>query len=131
MKFGIFAVITGLRRTAGLLWTLAGEMTGACVVHTASARANCLVASMNGLGRLPMPSAICCKRSSRGDGAILLEQFFGAAGYGRGVPVLDQQPIGSLAAVAIAAHAHQNPTALQAFSVQGEFEIAAVERILR
>ena len=41
--------------------------------------------------------------------------------------MLDQQPVGALAAVAIAAHAHQHPTALHALAFEGEFQIAAVE----
>ena len=45
--------------------------------------------------------------------------------------MLDQQPIRAFTPGAIVAHAHQNPTAVQLFSVQREFQIALLESALR
>jgi hypothetical protein len=41
--------------------------------------------------------------------------------------VLDQEPVGALAAVAVAFHPHQHPTAVQLVAVQREFQVALLE----
>jgi hypothetical protein len=44
------------------------------------------------------------------------------------VLVLDQQPVVALAALAVVAHAHQNPAALQLAAGERELEIALAQR---
>ena len=81
-------------------------------------------ASMNGFGALPLPAAICSierpeateRSSSRTRFSVALAREF--------VAMLDQQPVGALAAVAVALHPHQHPAAMQLVAVQGEFQIA-------
>ncbi len=41
--------------------------------------------------------------------------------------MLDQQPVGALAAVAVAFHPHQHPAAVQLVAVQREFQVALLE----
>ena len=61
--------------------------------------------------------------AARCDG-LVPQQLFLVALMGEFVAMLDQQPVGSLAAEAVAAHAHQHPAAAQALTFQGEFELA-------
>ena len=69
-------------------------------------------------------------RSPRGHGAIILQEVVGLAFSGVFVAVLDQEPVGALAAVAVAPHPHQNPAALQLVAVQGELQVALLEAAL-
>ena len=85
---------------------------------------------MNGFGALPLPCAICVHRSPRGHGAILFQDVVGLALFGEFVTVLDQEPVGALAAVAVALHPHQHPAAVQLVAVQGEFQVALLEAAL-
>ena len=66
-------------------------------------------------------------RAARGDGAILVENIVGLAFFGELVAVLDQQPVGALAAAAVVAHAHQHPTAVQLLAIQRELQVALLE----
>jgi hypothetical protein len=70
-------------------------------------------------------------RSARGDRAVLVEDVVGLALPGEFVAVLDQEPVGALAAIAVALHPHQHPAAMQLFAVQGEFQVALLEPALR
>ena len=45
--------------------------------------------------------------------------------------MLDQEPVGSLAAIAVMAHAHQHPAAAELVAVQREFQVALLESALR
>lgn len=45
--------------------------------------------------------------------------------------MLDQQPIGALAALAIVAHAHKHEAAVQALAFEGELEVALGKRLFR
>ena len=44
--------------------------------------------------------------------------------------MLDQQPIGALAAIAVVPHPHQHPAAMQLLAVQGELQVALFEAAL-
>ncbi len=44
--------------------------------------------------------------------------------------MLDQQPVGALAAIAVVAHPHQHPAAMQLVAIQREFKIALLEAAL-
>ena len=69
-------------------------------------------------------------RPSRGHGAILLQDVVGLAFFGVFVAVLDQEPVGALAAVAVALHSHQHPASVQLVAVQDEFQVALLEAAL-
>ena len=69
-------------------------------------------------------------RAAGGDRAILAEHGLAARVRGVCVAMLDQQPIGALAAELIAAHAHQDPTALELVTLQREFQIARLQCVL-
>ena len=66
-------------------------------------------------------------RSPRGHGAILFQDVVGLAFLGEFVAVLDQEPVGALAAVAVALHPHQHPAAVQLVAMQREFQVALLE----
>ena len=66
-------------------------------------------------------------RAARGDGTILVENIVGLAFPGELVAVLDQEPVGALAAAAVVAHAHQHPTAVQLFAIKRELQVALLE----
>ena len=69
-------------------------------------------------------------RSSRSHGAILFQDVVGLAFLGEFVAVLDQEPVGALAAVAVALHPHQHPAAVQLVAMQREFQVALLEAAL-
>ena len=66
-------------------------------------------------------------RSPRGDRAIRIKDVVGVACPGEFVAVLDQEPVGALAAVTVALHPHQHPAAVQFLAVQVEFQVALGE----
>ena len=86
---------------------------------------------MNGFGALPLPSAICVQAPAGSDGLIGVQNVVGFALFGEFVAVLDQQPVGALAAVAVMAHPHQYPTAMQLVAIQREFQVALLEALFR
>src|SRR5258708_7212915 len=45
--------------------------------------------------------------------------------------MLDQQPVGALAAAAVTLHTYQNPTSMQPLAVQCEFQVSGFESLLR
>ena len=45
------------------------------------------------------------------------------------VAMFDEQPVGVLAAEAVALHAHQNPTAVQLVALEDDFQITCCERL--
>jgi hypothetical protein len=47
------------------------------------------------------------------------------------ISMFDQEPVGTLATIAIAAHANEHPAAVQPLALQFEFEVARFERALR
>ncbi len=63
----------------------------------------------------------------RGDRFVLVQDVVGLAFFGIFVAVLDQQPIGPFSPIAIPAHPHQHPTAVQLVAVQREFQVALLE----
>ena len=82
---------------------------------------------MNGFGALPLPAAICSMRAAGGDRAILVEDVVRLALSRIFVAMLDQQPVGALAAGAVVAHPHQHPAAVQLVAVEGELQVALLE----
>ncbi len=66
--------------------------------------------------------------AARGDGAVLGQNLVGIARPGAIVVMFDQQPVGALAAEAVALHAYQNPAAAEPLSGENEFEIAFLQR---
>src|SRR6266850_3084076 len=70
-------------------------------------------------------------RASRRDRSVLVEDIVGLAFFGKIVAMLDQQPVGPLAAIAVVAHAHQHPTAMKLVAMQRKFQIALLEAPLR
>src|SRR5262249_59809819 len=62
-----------------------------------------------------------------GDGTILLEDVVVFTLPGIFVAMLDQEPVGALAAVAVVSHAHQHPAAMQLVAMQVELEVALGE----
>ena len=74
---------------------------------------------MNGFGALPLPSAICFIDRPGRHRAILLEDIVVLALARIFVAMLDQQPVGALAAVAVMTHPHQHPAAVQLLAMQG------------
>ncbi len=65
--------------------------------------------------------------SPRCHGSIGIQDFVGLAFSGEFVAMLDQEPVGPLAPVAVVAHAHQHPAATKLVAVQREFQIALLE----
>ncbi|MHC2386025.1 hypothetical protein ACVIHB_000841 [Bradyrhizobium liaoningense] len=73
-------------------------------------------------------------RAAGGDGLVLVENVVVRAFADIFVTMLDQEPVGALAAGAVVAHAHQDPASMQLLAVQGELQIALLEagfRIIR
>jgi hypothetical protein len=60
-----------------------------------------------------------------------IEDVIGLALFGKIIAMLDQEPVGTLAAGAIVAHAHQHPAAMQLFALQREFQVALAKAALR
>ena len=91
----------------------------------ASARASLRVSSMNGFGARPLPAAMSLiarpEATERSSSSIVLRGRRVARVL---VAMLDQQPVGALAAIAIALHAHEHPAALQALAVEHELQLA-------
>ena len=85
---------------------------------------------MNGFGALPLPAAIAAM--VRPDATERSSSSIASPSPSRGelVAVLDQQPVGALAAVAIVLHPHQHPAAMQPLALEDEFEVALGERFL-
>ena len=71
------------------------------------------------------------ERAARRDRAVLLQHVLAAAGLGVVIAVLDQQPVGALAAAAVVLHAHQHPLALEFLTHQREFEVTLGETFRR
>src|SRR3954447_9303769 len=65
--------------------------------------------------------------SLRRDGSVRLQDLVGFAFPGVFVAMLDQQPVGPLTAVAVIAHSHQDPTAVQLLAMESELEVALLE----
>ena len=91
--------------------------------------ATCLrVLTMKAVGARPLPAAIAAMgrpEETERSSAIRAACVLGSAGGF--VVVFDEQPVGALAAEAIAFHADEDPTAVQAPAVQGEFQVAGRE----
>src|SRR6185437_373323 len=66
-------------------------------------------------------------RPSGRDRTILLEDIIAFALLGVFVAMLDQKPVGALAAGAVMAHAHQHPASVQLVALKREFEVAFPE----
>ena len=85
---------------------------------------------MKGFGAAPFPAAISAmvrpeateRSSARTASPSRIDGVF--------VAVLDQQPVGTLAAVAVVLHAHQDPAAVQALALEREFQIALRQSLL-
>ena len=80
--------------------------------------------SMNGFGAAALAGGDLRHRAAGGDRAVLVQHRVAIAVARILVAVLDQQPVGSLAAGAIVLHPHQHPAAVQPLAVEREFEVA-------
>ncbi len=81
------------------------------------------------LGRPALAARDLRHAASRGDGFILVQDVVGLALFGVLIVVLDQEPVGALAACAVVAHPHQHPAAMQLVAMQGEFQVAFLEAL--
>ncbi|CKY75254.1 Uncharacterised protein [Mycobacterium tuberculosis] len=61
----------------------------------------------------------------------MVENIVRLAFAGIFVAVLDQQPVGALAAVAVMLHSHQYPLAMELAAFQREFEVSFFETAFR
>ena len=82
------------------------------------------------LWRLALALCDLLHRAPRGDRAILRENVVVLALLRIFVAVLDQEPVGALAAIAVMAHPHQHPAAMQLVAMQVEFQVALLEAAL-
>src|SRR6185312_4175755 len=83
------------------------------------------------LWRLAFAFCDLLHRTAGGNRAIVLEDRLSLPVPGIFVAVFYQQPVGPAAAVAIMAHAHQNPASVQLVALQREFQIALLEALFR
>ena len=65
-----------------------------------------------------------------GDRSVGIEHIIGLAFPGIFVAMFDQQPVGALAPIAVATHAHQHKAAVQLVAMQREFQVAFPESLL-
>ncbi len=70
-------------------------------------------------------------RPTRSDGLIGIENAVGAAFPREIVAMLDEKPVGALAAVAVVAHPDQHPASMQLLAMQRELQIALLESPFR
>ena len=66
-------------------------------------------------------------RAAGGDRAVLRPSICRSRSRAEFVAMLDQQPVGALAAVAVALHAHEHPAALQLLAGEHELELALAQ----
>ena len=63
-------------------------------------------------------------------GSILRHERIGFTFDGGGIAVLDEQPVVSLAAIAITLHAHEHPAAVHALAFHDEFQLTLAQLLL-
>jgi len=63
-------------------------------------------------------------------GSILRHERIGFTFDGGGIAVLDEQPVVSLAAIAITLHSHEHPTAVHALAFHDEFQLTLAQLLL-
>ena len=86
---------------------------------------------MKGVGALPLPAAIASRLRPEATDLGSCQEGIAVALAGGVVAVLDQQPVGALAAHAVVLHAHEHPAALQPLAFQREFQVAAFQPVMR
>ena len=80
------------------------------------------------LGLAALPRRDLRHAAARRDGAIVFQQRIVIAVMGVFVLMLDQEPVGALAAaILVILHAHEHPAAMQVFAVETEFQIAFLQ----
>src|SRR6185437_1816988 len=79
------------------------------------------------LWRLALAFRDLLDRPPRRYRAVLLEDVVFLAFARVFVAMLDQEPVGTVAAVAIMTHPHQHPTAVQLLAIKIEFQVAFLE----
>ena len=86
--------------------------------------------------RAPLAERDLLQGPSRGDRLGVFQKRILVALMGELVAMLDQQPVGALAApastfIAVPFHAHQHPAAVQAFALKDELEVALLQAFVR
>ena len=84
-----------------------------------------------GRRRLALAGRDRVQAAAGGDGFGVRQEGIAVALAGGVVAVLDQQPVGALAAPAVVLHAHEHPAALQPLAFQSEFQVAALQPLMR
>src|SRR6185437_8900930 len=77
--------------------------------------------------RLALAFGYLLEAASRGNGSILLQNVVLLTFLCIFIAMLDQEPVGAIAAIAVVAHAHQHPASLQLVAIEAELEIALLE----
>ena len=90
-----------------------------------------LLAGHEGLGRFAGAQPDFLQGASGGDRFGIFQDLVVVALVRGGVAMLDQQPVGALAALAVPLHAHQHPAPLEPLAHQAELEIAALQPVMR
>src|ERR1700722_1933209 len=114
------------RRRGDFFW---GAAAGLRIPH-GSGRRSGLFCQHEGLGRTSLAGRDCGHGAARRDGSVFCKKGVMVTGSGVGVSMLDQEPVRTLAAVAVAAHAHEYPAAVQPFTLELKLEVAGGERAL-
>ncbi len=93
------------------------------------------LAGHEGRWRRPRAERDLLQGPSRGDRLGVLQKLVLIAFLGRLVAMLDQQPVGALAAptplVAVPFHPHEHPAAMQALAFEDELEVALLQSLVR
>ena len=121
--------LRGMRRRLHVLWPLLGDIAVVRMPHRVGPPA-AGPRRHERLWGLAFAGGDLIHAAPGSDRSIGIQNVIGLALPGIFVAMLDQKPIGALAPLAIVAHAHQHPAAVQLVTVQREFQVALPKPLL-